>query len=75
MFTRGTHEGKRIDNTTDEEIKALINAYKEINPVQIMIYSIDRKTPAEALEKVSKAELDRIGERIESETGIPVSVA
>ena len=45
MFLRGEHDGKNIDNTTIEEVEALIKAYKRISPRQVMIYSIDRKTP------------------------------
>lgn len=75
MFTRGQHDGTAVDNTTDAEIEALIEAYRRIGPGRIMIYSIDRKTPAERLERVDGAELRAIGERIERATGIPVSVA
>lgn len=73
MILRGEHNGKRIDNTTPEEIEALIKAYKEIKPKQIMIYSLDRSTPEEKLIKVEKEELKEIAEKIEKETGIPVS--
>lgn len=75
MFCRGEHGDKTIDNTTEREVKALIDAYRHISPGQIMIYSIDRKTPAEHLSKVSRDELENIAERITTETGIPVSVA
>lgn len=67
--------GEGLDNTTDEEISALIEAYKHIRPRSIMIYSIDRKTPDETLRAVDKEELTEIAHRIEKETGIPVSVA
>ncbi len=67
--------GEGIDNTTDEEINALIEAYRQISPRSIMIYSIDRKTPDETLKAVSHEELTAIGARIERETGIPVQVA
>lgn len=67
--------GEGLDNTTDEEISALIEAYKQIRPRSIMIYSIDRKTPDETLRAVGKEELTEIAHRIEKETGIPVSVA
>lgn len=73
MFLRGEHNGKKIDNTTDAEVNALIEAYKEIAPQEVMIYSIDRKTPEENLEKVSKEELEAIGKRIEA-AGINVQV-
>ncbi len=75
MLLRGEYDGAKIDNTTPEEMDALIEAYKKINPKEVMIYSIDRKTPAENLEKVSKEELQKIAEKIVAETGLPVQVA
>jgi len=75
MFLRGEHDGNPIDNTTPREVTALIEAYRRINPREVMIYSIDRTTPAEHLEKVSHDELNAIARRITSETGIPVQVA
>lgn len=75
MILRGEHDGKEIDNTTPEELEALIRAYKEIQPREIMIYSLDRSTPEEKLVKVSKEELEEIGKIIEKETGIKVNVA
>ena len=75
MILRGEHDGEKIDNTTPEEINALIKAYKEIQPREIMIYSLDRSTPEEKLVKVHKDELEKIGDHINKETGIPVIVA
>lgn len=66
MILRGTHDGHVIDNSTDAEIDALIDAYREINPGEVMLYSIDRKTPAEHLEKVQREELERIADRVRS---------
>ncbi len=71
MFLRGEHNGVPVDNTTDEEIKALIDAYKKIEPREVMIYSIDRSTPEEKLRKVEREELTAIARRI-SEAGINV---
>jgi len=73
MLLRGTWQGKVIDNTTDIEIDALIDAYLRISPRLVMIYSIDRKTPAENLEKVSDEDMRRIAGRIR-EHGIDVQV-
>lgn len=75
MLTRGSHDGVTVDNTTTEEIDALIDAYKRIRPSEIMIYSLDRPTPERSLQKVSREELDGIAARISSETGIKVQVA
>ncbi|MEE0978011.1 MAG: radical SAM protein [Muribaculaceae bacterium] len=74
MFLRGEFEGKAIDNTTDSEVDGLIELYKAIGPEEVMIYSIDRKTPAEHLVKVSREELDVIAEKIRRH-GIKVQVA
>lgn len=74
MLLRGEHNGRKIDNTTPDELKALIEAYKAIQPREIMIYSLDRSTPEEKLIKVEKEELKEIGEKIESATGIKVRV-
>lgn len=73
MILRGEHNGKKIDNTTPEEIDALIEAYKAISPREVMIYSLDRSTPEEKLQKVSREELEKIAERIRS-NGIQVQV-
>lgn len=72
MFLRGEHNGKHIDNTTPEEVDALINAYKEIQPKSVMIYSLDRSTPEENLQKVERPELEKIAEKIRA-VGIDVS--
>ena len=53
-----------VDNTTDEEVEALIAAYRDISPREVMIYSLDRSTPEEQLVKVERDELERIAERI-----------
>lgn len=71
MIMRGEHNGVSVDNSTDEEIDALISAYKKIEPREVMIYSLDRSTPEEKLQKVDKEELDRIARRI-MEAGIKV---
>jgi len=70
MITRGSHDGEAVDNSTDEEIAALIEAYKEIGPREVMLYSLDRSTPEERLKKVPKEELAAIAARVEA-AGIP----
>ena len=73
IMIRGEFEGKHFDNTTDEELDALLKAYQQIKPREVMLYSIDRKTPAQNLEKVNKEELERIAQRFR-EAGIKVQV-
>ena len=59
-FLRGEHDGQVIDNTTPTELDAWYQAVDELHPKQIMMYVIDRKTPEEHLEKISREEMDRI---------------
>lgn len=73
LMLRGEHNGQRIDNTIDAEVEALIAAYIAIRPREVMLYSIDRRTPEEHLEKVPREELEAIARRIEA-AGIAVQV-
>ena len=75
MLLRGSHDGETVDNTTPEEIEALIEAYNAIKPASVMIYSLDRSTPEERLVKVPIEELEAIAGRIREATGVPVAVS
>ena len=59
-FLRGAHKGEIIDNTTSEELEAWHRAVDSLHPKQIMIYVIDRKTPEENLQKISRDEMESI---------------
>ena len=74
MFLRGEYNGQKIDNTTDEEVKAWLQLVAEIAPRQVMVYSLDRDTPCQTLVKVEKEELGAIAERVRA-LGIECSVA
>lgn len=74
MFTRGNLSGKPIDNTSESDLAAWEKIIRTIHPRKVMIYTIDRDTPFEGLQKVSKEELVTIGKRIEL-LGIEVQVS
>ncbi|MDR0907590.1 MAG: radical SAM protein [Rikenellaceae bacterium] len=74
MFLRGEYAGQRVDNTTEREVAAWVELVQKVHPRQVMIYTIDRDTPAENLEKVSVSELRAIAARLET-LGISVSVS
>lgn len=74
MFLRGEFEGQRVDNATEEEIVAWLKLVEEIAPRSVMVYTIDRDTPAPNLEKVPIEELRAIAERVRA-LGIECSVA
>lgn len=74
MFVKGEHEGELIDNTTEEEVSAWLEIVKKLHPKEVMIYTIDRETPAKQLEKISLEKLQEIGKRV-SDLGIKINVA
>jgi len=65
MFLRSFIDGKTIDNTTDSEVEDLIKVLKETQPKQVMIYPVDRQTPAKNLIKLDKDEMIKIATKIE----------
>ena len=66
MFLRGEHEGVVIDNTTPQEVSAWRKLAIELEPREIMIYTIDRETPAKNLSKVSVEEMEQIAAPLNS---------
>lgn len=73
LFLTGENERKTIDNTTTEEIAAWIKALEEIKPQEVMIYSLDRETPAKDLHKVPPEKLQEICNRVKQK-GINATV-
>ncbi len=73
LFLRGTHQGKLIDNTSDEEVEAWIALLKKIDPEYVMIYPIDRATPEDDIERVSFDELSAIAKKV-NQAGIKTKV-
>jgi len=74
MFITGTWKGKNVDNTSDKEINGLIDAYRRIHPVKVMIYTFERDTAAEGLKKVTAGRLNEIAEKIRK-AGFKVEVS
>lgn len=65
MFVRGSHKGRVVDNTTEGEVSAWLEAVRATKPREVMIYTIDRETPEKNLEKVPVEDLRKIGDRVE----------
>ncbi|MDR0333708.1 MAG: radical SAM protein [Dysgonamonadaceae bacterium] len=74
MFLRGEFDGKIVNNLSEKEILAWLEIVKILRPREVMIYTIDRETPAKNLEKASVNELREIAERI-GKLGLRVNVA
>ena len=60
MFMKGKYKGKDVDNTSDKYVLPWLEVVKDIAPRQVMIYTIDRETPDQDLQKATHEELDRI---------------
>lgn len=74
LFIRGSFEGQTFDNTSELELTKLIEVYKSIKPDSVMVYRIERDTPAKDLEKIDSDTLLRIGKTIE-DNGIKTIVS
>lgn len=74
LFMKGTFEGKSVDNTTDDYVLPWIEVLKRIRPERVMVYTIDRETPAPDLLKATPDELQRIGRLVEA-AGMAVDIA
>ena len=74
MFLRGEYNGQKVDNTTEQEVAAWLEIVKELKPSKVMVYSLDRDTPCQTLEKVEREELQQIASRVEA-LGIECPVA
>ncbi|MDY3848203.1 MAG: radical SAM protein [Prevotella sp.] len=70
MFMKGSFDGRSIDNTGEDYVRPWLDAVKEIAPREVMVYTIDRETPAPGLLKASREQLDSIRDRV-IELGIP----
>lgn len=74
MFIEGFYNGKNLDNTSEQQVNALIDILKEIKPQSIMIYTIARETPTKGIQKVSFEKLNRIAKQLEN-AGLKVQVS
>jgi wyosine [tRNA(Phe)-imidazoG37] synthetase (radical SAM superfamily) len=74
MFLKGKYNGQTVDNTTEREVAAWLGLIREISPRQVMIYTLDRGTPASGLEKVPVEELEHIAAQVRG-LGIECSVS
>lgn len=74
MFMRGEYQGRCVDNTSEDFVAPWLETIKSISPREVMIYTIDRETPAHGLEKAPHDTLDTIANRVRA-LGLPCKVA
>jgi wyosine [tRNA(Phe)-imidazoG37] synthetase (radical SAM superfamily) len=67
-------KGEGVDNTGEEYVAPWLETVKAIRPQQVMIYTIDRETPIQGLQKADREQLDAIRDRVIA-AGIPCSAS
>jgi wyosine [tRNA(Phe)-imidazoG37] synthetase (radical SAM superfamily) len=73
LFLKGDLNGEIIDNASPKELDLWLGKIAVIKPKKVIIYPIDRETPASNLQKLSVEEMNYIASRVES-LGIPCEV-
>lgn len=74
MFLKGKAGSADVDNTGEEYVGPWLEKVKEIAPMEVMIYTIDRETPDRELLKASPEELNAIRDRVIA-AGIPCTAS
>ncbi|GHU96577.1 radical SAM protein [Bacteroidia bacterium] len=64
MFLRGTINGKPVDNTQSDEVETWLHCIERLHPIEVVLYTLDRETPAEHLKKINLATLESIAQRV-----------
>ena len=67
-------KGDGTDNTSEQYVAPWLEALRDIKPQSVMIYTIDRETPDQKLQKATPEELDAIHNRVIA-IGIPCTVS
>ena len=67
-------KGDGTDNTSEQYVAPWLEALRDIKPQSVMIYTIDRETPDQKLQKATPEELDAIRNRVIA-VGIPCTAS
>ena len=69
MFIRGS-----VENINEAHLGHWIEKVGWLKPQAVQVYTIDRPTAADGIQKVSRQQLQRIADRLTASTGIPTEV-
>ena len=65
LFFKGEMDGKPFNNAAEPHLSLWIDVVKQLQPRKVMIYSLDRNTPAQALEKIPIERLQEIAQQLQ----------
>jgi wyosine [tRNA(Phe)-imidazoG37] synthetase (radical SAM superfamily) len=66
LFFKGDLNGQYFNNAVEPHLSCWLNVVKDLNPQKVMIYSLDRNTPAQGLEKIAIEILKDIAEKVKT---------
>jgi len=64
LLFKGKVDAIFFDNSCPVHISQWLSVVKELKPNKVMLYSLDRATPAQQLEKISIQQLEKIAEKV-----------
>ncbi len=73
MFLKGCINGINIDSTLPESYEPWLEIALDLKPREVMMYTLDRETPADNLQKVTIEEMEKIAEPLKA-AGIKVQI-
>jgi len=65
LFFKGEIDGQYFDNATEPHLSLWMEVVKQLHPRKVMIYSLDRNTPAQKLEKIPREQLQKIVKQLQ----------
>jgi len=66
LFFKGMIEEQYFNNAEEPHLSLWLEEVKQLHPKQVMIYSLDRNTPAQGLEKIAIEKLEEIVQKLET---------
>lgn len=73
LFFSGDLGGVAFDNSKEPHLSKWLDAVQMLKPKKVMLYSLDRETPAQNLIKISTEEMETIAQKVRA-FGIPTLV-
>ena len=66
LFFKGNIDGLFFNNASESPLSLWMDVVKQLHPKKVMIYSLDRNTPAQTIEKISLEKLQEIAQQLQS---------
>ena len=65
LFFKGGINGQSFNNAAEPHLSLWMNVVKQLHPKKVMLYSLDRNTPAQTIEKISAKTLQEIVQQLQ----------